>query len=86
MSDTHSLITVLSRLPDPRVERSKEHELTDLLVIAVCTLLVGGESFYDMEDFGRVKMLICGTQLTRVVRRSSSVGRRPGNGSTTAFR
>lgn len=55
MSDTPGLITILSRLPDPRIERSKEHELTDLLAIAVCTLLVGGESFYDMEDFGHAR-------------------------------
>lgn len=55
MSDTHSLITILSGLPDPRVERSKEHELTDLLAIALCTLLVGGESFYDMADFGHAR-------------------------------
>lgn len=55
MSDTPSLITILSRLPDPRIERSKDHELTDLLAIAVCTLLAGGESFYDMEDFGRAR-------------------------------
>lgn len=48
-------MAVLSRLPDPGVERSREHELTDLLVIAVCTLLVGGESFYDMEDFGHAR-------------------------------
>lgn len=55
MTDTSSLVTVLSCLPDPRVERSREHELTDLLVIAVCTLLVGGESFYDMENFGHAR-------------------------------
>lgn len=55
MSDAHSLITILSRLPDPRSERSKEHELTDLLASAVCTLLVGGESFYDMADFGHAR-------------------------------
>lgn len=55
MSEAQSLITILARLPDPRMERSREHELTDLLVIAVCTLLVGGESFYDMEDFGHAR-------------------------------
>lgn len=55
MSEAQSLITILARLPDPRIERSREHELTDLLVIAVCTLLVGGESFYDMEDFGHAR-------------------------------
>lgn len=55
MSEVPGLIALLSRLPDPRVERSKEHGLTDLLVIAVCTLLAGGESFYDMEDFGHAR-------------------------------
>jgi predicted transposase YbfD/YdcC len=29
--------------------------LIDILVIAVCTLLCGGETFNDMEDFGRAK-------------------------------
>ena len=26
-----------------------------LLIIAVCTLLCGGETFYDMEEFGHAK-------------------------------
>ena len=42
-------------LPDPRIDRTRRHELTDILVIAVCTLLCGGESFNDMEDFGYAK-------------------------------
>ncbi|MEO7675131.1 MAG: transposase family protein, partial [Verrucomicrobiota bacterium] len=44
-----SLITILGEVPDPRLDRSKDHELTDILAIALCTILVGGESFYDME-------------------------------------
>jgi predicted transposase YbfD/YdcC len=51
-----SLITILGEVPDPRVERSKEHELVDILVIALCTLLVGGDSFYDMEEFAAVRL------------------------------
>ena len=31
------------------------HNLGDILVIAVCCMLCGGESFYDMEDFGLAK-------------------------------
>lgn len=31
------------------------HELVDILVIALCTILCGGESFADMEDFGRYR-------------------------------
>ena len=35
--------------------RTPEHPLLDILVIAVCTLLCGGEGFNDIEDFGEVK-------------------------------
>lgn len=55
MPDPISLLAALSDLPDPRIERGKEHRLVDLLVIAVCTLLTGGESFYDMADFARMR-------------------------------
>jgi predicted transposase YbfD/YdcC len=50
-----SLIEHFKTLPDPRVNRTKEHELVDVLTIGVCTLLCAGESFNDMEDFGRAK-------------------------------
>lgn len=50
-----SLIEHFKDLPDPRVERTKDHDLIDLLVIAICTLLCAGESFNDMEDFGHAK-------------------------------
>lgn len=50
-----SLIEHFKTLNDPRVDRTKEHELIDVLVIAVCCLLCGGESFNDMEDFGLAK-------------------------------
>jgi DDE_Tnp_1-associated len=42
-------------LEDPRIERTKKHNLLDILVIAVCTLLSGGEGFQDMELFGKSK-------------------------------
>jgi len=50
-----SLIEHFKDLPDPRVDRTKDHDLIDLLVIAICTLLCAGESFNDMEDFGHAK-------------------------------
>jgi predicted transposase YbfD/YdcC len=58
MQDTHpqlSLIEQFKELPDPRVNRTKDHDLIDILVIAICTLLCAGESFNDMEDFGHAK-------------------------------
>lgn len=50
-----SLIEHFKDLPDPRVNRTKDHELIDVLTIAICTLLCAGESFNDMEDFGKAK-------------------------------
>ena len=50
-----SLIEHFQDLPDPRVNRTKDHELIDVLTIAICTLLCAGESFNDMEDFGLAK-------------------------------
>jgi len=50
-----ALITILRELPDPRVERTKLHKLEDILVIAICALLCGADSFEDMEVFGDAK-------------------------------
>jgi predicted transposase YbfD/YdcC len=37
------------------VDRSKKHRLIDILFIAVCTIICGGETFTDMELFGEAK-------------------------------
>lgn len=50
-----SLIEHLSTLTDPRVNRTKDHPLINVLIIGICTLLCGGETFNDMEDFGEAK-------------------------------
>lgn len=50
-----SLIEHLKQLPDPRVRGRCDHDLVDVLVIALCCLMCGGETFNDMEDFGHAK-------------------------------
>jgi len=45
----------LSLIPDPRVDRRKEHSLHDVLMIAILGMLCGAESFVDFEDFGKAK-------------------------------
>jgi predicted transposase YbfD/YdcC len=52
---TTSLVAHLARVPDPRINRNKDHDLVDILVIAVCALLCAAETFNDMEDFGKAK-------------------------------
>jgi predicted transposase YbfD/YdcC len=50
-----SLVYHFSVIEDPRMDRSKEHLLSDILVIAVCAMLCGAEHFTDFEDFGEAK-------------------------------
>lgn len=40
---------------DPRVERSRQHPLVNVIVIALCAVMAEAESFYDIEEFGKVK-------------------------------
>lgn len=42
-------------LPDPRVDRTKLHRLGDILVIAVCAVICGADTFEEIEAFGKAK-------------------------------
>jgi predicted transposase YbfD/YdcC len=42
-------------LIDPRVDRTKDHLLEDILLIALLAMLCGAEGFVDFADFGRAK-------------------------------
>ncbi|MCA1667830.1 MAG: ISAs1 family transposase, partial [Thermomicrobia bacterium] len=53
-SRLHAL-RALCHPPRPRVERTKEHLLVDLLTIAVCAVICGADSFVEMEEFGNAK-------------------------------
>ena len=50
-----SIVEHCRTLEDPRIERTKKHTLLDILVIALCTRLMSGEGFQDMEFFGKSK-------------------------------
>jgi predicted transposase YbfD/YdcC len=42
-------------LTDPRVDRTKLHKLIDILVIAICAVIAGADSWEDVADFGEAK-------------------------------
>jgi predicted transposase YbfD/YdcC len=42
-------------LPDPRVERTKEHRLVDILTIGLCAVLCGADGWTDMAAFGQAE-------------------------------
>ncbi|MDQ2731222.1 MAG: ISAs1 family transposase [Armatimonadota bacterium] len=50
-----SLIEHFIQMPDPRMERTREHKLIDIIVIAICAMLCGADSFVAIADFGEDK-------------------------------
>jgi predicted transposase YbfD/YdcC len=51
----HRLIESFEEMEDPRVNRTRDHKLIDILVIGLCSMITVGENFTDMEDFGKAK-------------------------------
>ena len=43
-------------LTDPRIDRSRLHELLDIIAIAICAVVAGADSWDDIEDFGHAKV------------------------------
>jgi len=44
------------RLPDPRVNRTRLHSLSDVLVIALCAVICGADDWASVERFGNAKL------------------------------
>ena len=55
LSTSHSLHAALATILDPRAESLTAQRLLDILLIAVCCLLGGGQSFTHLEQFGHAK-------------------------------
>ncbi len=53
--DPEVLMDFLVSLDDPRIDRTKKHELIDILVIAICAAICGAKSWVQIEDFGLAK-------------------------------
>lgn len=50
-----SLLEHFSELEDPRVDRTRRHELLDIIAIAICAVVCGTESWVEIEDFGEAR-------------------------------
>jgi predicted transposase YbfD/YdcC len=55
MEEEQTLAEYLASIRDPRVERTKRHKLIDILIIGVCSVICGAETWEEMELFGRSK-------------------------------
>ncbi len=50
-----SLRAHFGRLDDPRIERSKRHQLLDIITIAICAVISGADSWVDVAAWGQTK-------------------------------
>jgi hypothetical protein len=42
-------------MKDPCIERTKRHLFDDIVFIAIASVLSGGDSWNDMEEYGEIK-------------------------------
>lgn len=50
-----ALVEYFARVKDPRVERSQLHPLESVLVLPLCAVICGANSFMAIEHFGTVR-------------------------------
>jgi len=50
-----SIARYFADLPDPRMDRQKRHELTDMLTIAICAVICNADGWVEIELFGQSK-------------------------------
>ena len=53
--DLRDLETIFAQVEDPRVERTKRHRLRDIIILAICGVICGADSWTGIETFGKAK-------------------------------
>ena len=48
-------LSYFSEMKDPRIERTKSNFFDDIVIIAIASVLSGGDSWNDMEEYGEIK-------------------------------
>ena len=51
-----AVFSTFEDLTDPRIERTRRHELFELLVVALCGTIAGADSWADVERFGEKRL------------------------------
>ena len=42
-----------SDLEEPRIERTRHHQLIDIITISICAVICGADTWVDIESYGR---------------------------------
>ena len=49
-------LDIFGQLDDPRIERKKLHPMPEILLLTLCAVICGAESWDDIEMFGKSKL------------------------------
>ncbi len=55
MNSIESLLETLRDVEGPRIERTRIHQLGDILVLAILAVMAGADGWEDIDDFGKQK-------------------------------
>jgi predicted transposase YbfD/YdcC len=55
MNRTCNLLSYFSEMKDPRIDRTKRHLFDDIIFIAIASVLSGGQTWNDMQEYGEIK-------------------------------
>ncbi|MDC9588535.1 transposase family protein [Xenorhabdus sp. XENO-10] len=50
-----TISNTFGHLTDPRLNRTKQHSLIDILTISICAVICGCESFNEIGEYGKSK-------------------------------
>ena len=56
LQPTAAILEYFQEVTDPRIERQKLHQLLDIIVIAICAVICGADTWVDVEPFGQSKL------------------------------
>ena len=48
-------ISYFTELTDPRIDRSKDHLMEDIIFITIASVICGAETWNDIENYGKAK-------------------------------
>ena len=51
-----TLLTHFHSVSDPRIERCKNHNLMDILLLSISAIISCSEGWEDIKSFGRIKL------------------------------
>ena len=55
LSQPMSLVEHFQQVPDARLDRTKEHALLDIIVIAICAVICGADNWVEIAEWGNEK-------------------------------